>query len=325
MTKEIRISLDLNKITCPITGLVFKKPVVTNCSHTFEEEGLMTNIKEYKKNTCPLCRTEITTTCRNRTMKHLVDQAIKECPELVDEQYKTKLNNEQIIRYIKTGRIEKVIVHFTNNRHEINNPIDKYNSTPLHHMAWRNRLRGTKKLLSLGADPNLFDTYDCTAVYWAVQKYKGDGNIELIKTLLPKSHLTTARNRTLLHFASKYSKNLDESVCKLIVEDRPSIIGARDSNGKTVADIANEPIKKYLVFKQAEYFWERHFLSNPTDYHSSSKDKTSAVSTFFDYIYSLNKGQRIKCFSEFMNFISEKFSNNKKLTKDIALKTYLLH
>ena len=83
------------ELYCPISGQIFKDPVVTEDGHTFEREAIKTWLEGNNRN--PLTNNEMKnkTLIANWSIKSAVERFLQEHPELADEQYiSTELKNE---------------------------------------------------------------------------------------------------------------------------------------------------------------------------------------------------------------------------------------
>ena len=59
---------------CPISMNVMENPVVIDCGHTFDKEGLETWLRS--SNLCPTCRHRVTTISTNFTLKSLIESSL---------------------------------------------------------------------------------------------------------------------------------------------------------------------------------------------------------------------------------------------------------
>lgn len=106
---SIDISIDIDMITCPISKLIYKNPVLAMDGHIYEEIA----IEEWfrKKNTSPLTNNEISTTLIPvYKIKQLADTICEKYPHLKKERSSNNhMDNKEIVKlFINQGVYEKL-------------------------------------------------------------------------------------------------------------------------------------------------------------------------------------------------------------------------
>jgi ankyrin repeat protein len=106
--------------------------------------------------------------------------------------------NQFLLLGAKEGNLTKVKIAL--GRGANINLVDDYNSTALHYAADKGEAHVIKYLLQNGADINAIDNYNGAALHYAA----GHGNLGLIKYLIEqkaKINIVNSKNQTALHFA----------------------------------------------------------------------------------------------------------------------------
>lgn len=97
-----------DSLTCPISKMIFNRPVVTNTGHTFEEDELQNYLK--KSNSCPLTRAPITGYFYSYGIKSVIDCLLKEDKINQDDIYKQMLPYNLTLKwYSNLEEIKKII------------------------------------------------------------------------------------------------------------------------------------------------------------------------------------------------------------------------
>lgn len=118
LKKEGKKELKEEDISCQLTAGVFVEPVITNCGHTIEKIALAKHLKD--NNTCPFCRTIITSAVPDielaKKIQKLFVEYSPEKKKIFEDQKNALLADS---RYFEV-RDEPLSSIFTTRRYEIN-------------------------------------------------------------------------------------------------------------------------------------------------------------------------------------------------------------
>lgn len=226
----------VNAFTCSITGLIFFKPMITPCGHTFEEKAIRRHLAGSDK--CPNCNTATITgddLVYNYRLKDLIHIFLEENPDKKIDQFKSA-DTVLLKKAIETKNLKKLQEFINDNIELIDDAILVTGETALHYAIQNNFIAGVEFLLAKNANI-------CAR--------------------------TQGKNQTPIQLAIKLAKRIkDWHIVELIATNRREDLSSNDSNSGAALLLASEA-KKWDVAKQLlAANTEQSWYMVDTGYHS---------------------------------------------------------
>lgn len=234
----MKIEIQIEELRCPVTVQIFSDPYTTNCGHTIEYEI----VDDMKRNfqSCPCCRALITSIVPNLALKNIVSLAIRQHPEIAEEQFISQKLRSKLINLIMQGKTTDVLSVLKESPVLVNSSLNNDEQTVLHLFARRGDVVAVKAVCDLGADINRVDDSNETALKYAVVSQ----HAEVVQFLLDRNVDLTLKTSTegaeqgftALHFAAKLGH---AEICAMLIKAGASVT-ARSARGKTPKEIFQE-------------------------------------------------------------------------------------